>query len=77
MITRRPRFSAMLIQGSIRLTAATSPRPSASMRSFMVPAKVVLICSRLRKPSSSFKVVKWEPLKGLTPMGLSFNCSGS
>ena len=50
-----PRFSAMLIQGSIRLAAATSPFASASSLSFIVPAKIHLICSRLRKPSSSFK----------------------
>src|SRR6266446_1493866 len=37
--TRMPRFSATLIQGSIRLAAATSPFASASRRSFMVPAK--------------------------------------
>ena len=67
----------MLIQGSIRLTAATSPRVNASRRSFIVPANVVLICSRLRKPSRSLSVVKCEPLYGLTPIGLSLSCSGS
>jgi hypothetical protein len=67
----------MLIHGSIRLAAATSPRSSASMRSLIVPAKTVLICSRFRKPSSSFSVVKWEPLNGLTATLLPFSCSGS
>ena len=67
----------MLIHGSIRLAAATSPRLTASILSFIVPAKVVLICSRFKNPSSSFRVVKCEPLNGLTAMGWSFNCSGS
>ena len=43
----------------------------------MVPAKVHLICSRFRNPSRSFKVVKCEPLYGLTAIGLFFSCSGS
>ena len=62
MSTRIPRFSATLIQGSITLAAATSPLASASSRSFIVPANTHLICSRFRNPSSSFKVVKCEPL---------------
>src|SRR6267378_4141374 len=45
-----------------RLAAATWPFASASRRSFMVPAKIHLICSRFRKPSRSFSVVKCEPL---------------
>ena len=76
MSTRRPCFSATLIHGSIRLMAATSPRFSASMRSRIVPANVVLICSRFRKPSSSLRVVKCEPLNGLTPIGLVLQLLG-
>src|SRR6266446_4832245 len=54
---------------AVELLAATSPLLSASSRSFIVPAKTHLICSRFRNPSSSFSVVKCEPLKGLTAIG--------
>ena len=74
---RRPIFCATLIHGSIRLTAATSPAFSASMRFGIVPALVVLTCSGVRKPSIILSVVKCEPLLGVTAIGLSFNCSGS
>ena len=77
MMTRRPSFSATLIHGSIRLTAAMSPLRSAFTRSSCVPAFTHLIWSRVKKPSSIFSMVKCEPLNGLTAIGLFLSCSGS
>ena len=74
---RRPCFCATLIHGSIRLTAATLPSRSASIRLGIEPALVVLMCSGVRKPSIIFSVVKCEPLFGVTAIALSFSISGS
>ena len=47
------------------------------MRFGIEPAPVVLMCSGLRKPSIIFRVVKCDPLLGVTAIGLSFSISGS
>src|ERR1041384_3310483 len=74
---RSPCFCATLIHGSIRLTAATSPRRSASRRLTIVPALVVVTCSCARKPSIIFSVVKCEPLFGVTAIGRFLSISGA
>ena len=74
---RSPSFCATLIHGSIRTTAATSPRRSASIRFGIEPALVVFTCCGSRKPSTIFSIVKCEPLFGVTAISLSFSISGS
>ena len=55
---RRPFFCATLIQGSIRLTAATRRSRSASRRLSIEPALVVFTYLGSRKPSIILSVVK-------------------
>ena len=74
---RQPIFSATLIHGSCRLTALTLPALSASRRCLWVPALVILISSRLMKPSIILSMVKCEPLNWLTAIGTFLSCSGS
>jgi hypothetical protein len=74
---RRPHFCATLIHGSIRLAAATLPSRTASRRFSIEPALVRFTCLGSRKPSIIFRVVKSEPLFGVTAISLSFSISGS